>query len=518
MAPASRDPGLWAILALALVLRLVLVLRPLGWLDDAVLPDDAWLSLTIARNLARGLGPWYGLAPTNGFQPLYVLLASAGYALAPHAAELPIRLALGWLMLADLGTIVLLYRAARALGAGAGAARVAALLWAVSPYAIESSVNGLETSLAVMLALAAFVFHLERFATRPAAEWRTRDALRLGLRVGLAGFARIDALLAAPALALAALPSLARERIPAGRWMRLGGAAAAGVALVTAPWLGWFATATGRVLPVSGAAVRHLALSSVDHAPTLANLYLPMARRALDALVRKDGALAALALLLLVALAARGRLREPWQRLRPLAALAGFCAILIVAYAGFVFGPWYFVRYFVPVALLLTLVSALWLDVLVAGMSAGARRGTVVAAVALALAVILAHPTVRRLASPHARAAGYGRVGRWAAAHVPPGTVVGGSQTGGLGYFADSLVVVNLDGVVNAAALDAMTRRDLAGYMRGVRVRWLIWQDDIEFIGRESHDLRAEELQRVDTIPGVSTGHVGWSVWRFGAR
>jgi hypothetical protein len=180
-----------------------------------------------------------------------------------------------------------------------------------------------------------------------------------------------------------------------------------------------------------------------------------------------------------------------------------------------VFGPWYFARYFVPVALPLTLAPALWLDTLRARLAGPARRAATAIAVLLVLGGSIAHPAARRLASAHPPHAGYARIGAWAAAHLPPGTIVGGTQTGGLGYVADSLVVVNLDGVVNAAALDAMERRDLAGYMARARVRWLIWQDDIALIARESRSLRPGALRRAGTIAGVSTGHVGWTVWRF---
>ena len=47
------------------------------------------------------------------------------------------------------------------------------------------------------------------------------------------------------------------------------------------------------------------------------------------------------------------------------------------------------------------------------------------------------------------RNSGYMNIGLWARDRFPPGTVIGSSQTGALGYFADRLKVINLDGVVN---------------------------------------------------------------------
>ena len=57
------------LLALNLLLRCSVALRPLEYIDGLTIPDDAYLSLTIAKNIAAGLGPLYGLEHTNGFQP-----------------------------------------------------------------------------------------------------------------------------------------------------------------------------------------------------------------------------------------------------------------------------------------------------------------------------------------------------------------------------------------------------------------------------------------------------------------
>ena len=67
--PATDSSSFWrySLLATGLVYRLVVALRPLKWLDGVAIPDDTYLSFTIARNLARGLGPLFGTELTNGF-------------------------------------------------------------------------------------------------------------------------------------------------------------------------------------------------------------------------------------------------------------------------------------------------------------------------------------------------------------------------------------------------------------------------------------------------------------------
>ena len=64
--------------ALIAVARLFWLWR--GWLDgEPALADDAFYYFQIARHVAQGLGPTFdGLAPTNGFHPLYLLILSGG--------------------------------------------------------------------------------------------------------------------------------------------------------------------------------------------------------------------------------------------------------------------------------------------------------------------------------------------------------------------------------------------------------------------------------------------------------
>jgi hypothetical protein len=61
-------------LLINLAFRLYIAFQPIEFIDSKFLPDDAYLSLTIAKNIAEGLGPSYSGEYTNGFQPLYVFI------------------------------------------------------------------------------------------------------------------------------------------------------------------------------------------------------------------------------------------------------------------------------------------------------------------------------------------------------------------------------------------------------------------------------------------------------------
>jgi len=71
------------IIGIALLLRLLLFIEPLGLLDGKFLADDSYIALTIAKQIALGHGPRFGNYLTNGFQPLYVWLMAIAFYLQP---------------------------------------------------------------------------------------------------------------------------------------------------------------------------------------------------------------------------------------------------------------------------------------------------------------------------------------------------------------------------------------------------------------------------------------------------
>ena len=190
--------------------------------------------------------------------------------------------------------------------------------------------------------------------------------------------------------------------------------------------------------------------------------------------------------------------------------------LLFAAYAGVVFGPWHFARYLFPLTLAVLLLFATLADLWLGALAGRARTAF---GLALALAVILgsvAQPAFQRLIAPRFGGTwGYRRIGLWARDHFPPGAVIGGSQTGALGYFADRLTVVNLDGVVNRDCYDAMRAGRMLDYVRRAGVRDLVWQDDIELLARESPRMRPTAVTRIGRVPGFETWGASWYLYRL---
>src|SRR5262245_1467204 len=154
----------WALVLLAGATRLVVALADhRSLIANDVYPDDAFYYLRIAANTVAGRGLTFdGLAPTNGFQPLYFLLSLPIVALGHGSLVFPIHASGVLLAVWAAGTAAVL-RALLLRLAGPGVALFGLLLWALCPYFILMSVNGLETGPAMFFTLLVPLLYLSWF-------------------------------------------------------------------------------------------------------------------------------------------------------------------------------------------------------------------------------------------------------------------------------------------------------------------------------------------------------------------
>ena len=491
----AGSDGLRGLLALVLAgtaLRLALVWA--GWCDNRVVADDAFYYFTIARHLAAGHGVTFdGLAPTNGFHPLWLLLLTPLFAATDAlraGSWTAIHLALSLCAWLDVVSGVLLWRLLRALGCARGA-HWAAAAWFLSPFTVLLTLRGMESALTVTL-FALWLVLVARALQAPghagaepveaAASVPGAGAGALvGFATGLAFLARTDN---GPFLGLA-LAVVALAAVPRGRggWRRaLGFLAAAGgtAALVALPWFLWNLAALGTPWQVSGAA--KLANPQIfGHVPrdpgnTLrflaALVWVPAYFAAGESMKHRTAFLAVatvewavLAALLPFLLGALWRPRVAATR----ALVAGLTAYLLVhavAYALVLrtYVVWYAT---VPTFILIVLFAGLAGERLVGRLP---PRGRATLAVA---ALLLAGGTFAQ----YFRAAGVRPRGEEIVvrpiltriARLAPGTrTVGVFNAGAAGYFAPEIgpfTVVNLDGLVNNPAVAAWRRGAYLEYL-----------------------------------------------------
>ena len=210
----GRDPiRAWPRLVSAalVVLGFVVRLLPLVQGRDLLVrqpTEDGYLMLTVARNMAIGLGMTTaaGTIPTNGVQPLATGIYAVGFVFAGGDKTAGVAWAMAFSILIAGLSLWAVYRLGCALFAGRPNGReiaaLAAAAWFASPIIVEHSANALETGLYFLttaLAMRYFVVH----ASDPDADLPWSRATTLGLLLGAAFWSRNDAVFLAGAIALA---------------------------------------------------------------------------------------------------------------------------------------------------------------------------------------------------------------------------------------------------------------------------------------------------------------------------
>lgn len=499
--------------------------------------DDSFYCFEIARNIATGVGSTFdGEHPTNGYQPLYVMSLVPLYWMWGGHVSGPIYTALVLAVIFNVLTGWILFRIVRRY-ASTLAAIFALVLWLFGPTIVRQSVNGLETSLAMLLIAATLEYYLSVYRTHEVP--RPREIVTLGVLLGLAILARVDAVLFAAALAFDMLR----------RWRSAAPHRLLPVALVTAvvllPWCVASVRTAGTVLPESGHATRFLSAayaphdhpelkgSTYDEAPGLFLLgnvvrsflqlgtspVVQIYTRGLEKVTRPLeietpsrlyglSAILALVALAFVVAARRWRFDRPWVHAH-LGFLIVYSGLLIAVYSLYVYGMIFYSRYYYPIFFLSIMLGAFAFDLLM-GLVRPARRvlvgGTLIALYGLALAYMC--PS--RVMNGNYR---FLRVVDWMAKHTPPHATVGVFNCGAIAYFSDRHVV-NLDGKVNAVALDALRQGRLAEFIDSEGIDYVIdhqWILDHFLLDRDSTaPVRFERVDAGERALGVP----GWRAYR----
>jgi hypothetical protein len=515
----NRCRGRWILLAILAgnyILRVLIAIRPLKYIDGLTIPDDAYLSLTLARNIAKGLGPLYGQYYTNGFQPLYVFLMTPVYWLFPNDLITPVHIALFVLIAFDTATLYLLYRLAQNEYRSNIAPMIIAIAWIFNPYSIRIANNGLETSISAFFILASYILFVR---LREKSDDSIKSLLFFGIILGLSLLSRIDNII----LALVLIAGLSWSwwkacHSPIAISKNLGLVLGFTI-LICLPWITYQLYYIGDLVPISGQAVRYMSLSNINHAPTLANFYLVSLKEAVLAIKSLCLAPLILIVVLLGAVLLMKRtlnLSSIFDRLKKHNPLLIFSLLLFVAYTFFLFQAGLTNRYFYPLTLIVLLYMMTLIDLFNQRLCGRMRLLFNIVVVTFLVGSTIIRPSVRALYfSNETQRVGYMNLGLWAKDNFPDRTVVGCSQTGALGYFAPNLRVVNLDGKVSSACYKSLVAKRNIEYIRSEKIEYVIgWKDNIDFIRRESINFKPDDLILIGPIKGFTSWWTEWYLYK----
>ncbi len=481
--------------------------------------DDAFYYFAIARNVLQGKGVTFdGFGPTNGFQPLWMMLMLPIFALEPFGLLVPFRVLIAVVGVIHGLTGWVLYRSARnflspwvALGLAASWSLGAGPWTFVAKGAMETPLNAL--SLAVLWATVVDM-HQRGSYTHPSSLWR------FGWALAFAFLARLDNVFYAAAFGLWWLYQVGRIQIlhdsTKPRWRRIVPTLRLLIPVLTpglvlgGGYLLWNAWYVGSLIPVS-ARVKHWwgTLGATPYGvPFGGNWFWRGVKSLLDPRV-KEGPWG-YAMLPLTRLY-EGYIQPfliqfPWfeemYRIRRLMVGYGPLLAMVALVLGITRRLWlpYMRRGVLWPWILAALIHGLYYDYVNhmaqrywywAGQMMFAHVFAAVlveawiirnrtrwghlslthwgwgVAVLVAFLVPFAQKTWPRPSPYPAEQHLYLDYARWVEEHTEPGSIVGATGAGSLGYFVQGRQVVGLDGLVGPAEyVEALTQGRMVEYWR----------------------------------------------------
>ncbi len=517
----------WFLIALLFSTRLALALADYrSLISNNFYCDDAFYYLKIAENIAAGRGLTFdGVAPTNGFHPLYLLQLVPIFKWAGENRELPIHLSGIILTLWSTATGVLIFGLMRRLSS-VPAALGALALFAVSPYFIIHGVNGLETGVALFFFVALITAYV---AWIREGEGGTKQAVLFGVLGGMGVLARVDIVLLLAAVGADFVwRTIRRDSLLTRAYFTRTMAITTLTGLLI--WLPWGLISknlTGQFLPTSGKATKQIALNygwstlpAVWSGPVAADIFFdpddvppvffadvgtrlatvflfewpvlaplrinlpvtPFSDPGPSALSRAVQSSPRRALLLIVLPIGGGlafaliRKRRPVRGGGLLVIFGIYLALITLGYTFYAPAYWFFGRYLVPAVLLATLVMIRWSDAL---RRSGGIKGKFAWPAILAVWIgcqLVSWNSFAEVDWSDSPETGFLANWRQFEPLIDESARIGAFQAGIFSYFSGR-DVVNLDGKVNAGAQSALSRKRLHEYIRETGVSYIMdWE------------------------------------------
>jgi hypothetical protein len=495
-------------LVVCVLLAIVAFHTAVAWQDFSTLArngflyDDSFYAFQIARNLAEGAGMTFdGIHPTTGFQPLYVFILVPVYMLAGNHPALPVHIALSMLAIFTGMTAYILFRITRRY-VGFAASLSATLIWAFSPIVTRQTANGLETAVASFMIAASVYYYLSR--VRGVEDPPALRFLVLGLLLGLSVVSRIDGTFLALVMVLDYLYILRRRGVSQAFLLRVA-LVPAGVIILYGPWILFNLIESGSVIQDSGRATRFLSLAyaayfgygpeslafkgpdasfiwtHLEHAVSALKVIPPVqvffrSAERLDTMLGTGAVFRAIGNATgFILLAAAGFTILGWHRKRKhlkrreVDFLLFYSVVLMLSYSFYIFGAFFFLRYFYPIYLVASIYLAFFIqdgfDWLRERSVPVKRVAALSAAVYIMVFSVFSYSQAFRSHPVYP----YYDIAGWIDANTRDDDRIGVFQCGTIGYMCDRRVI-NLDGKVNRTAFFALESGHLSDYLKTEKI------------------------------------------------
>ncbi|MDP4219839.1 MAG: hypothetical protein Q8916_03405 [Bacteroidota bacterium] len=502
------------IVLFVVISRIVLMFRSEERIYTRPYLEDSFYLFNCAEHFANGEGfTCDGTQATNGVQPLVVIFYAPLFLVAGANKLLALKLAFILIALFDVISTLLAARLVRLLqkkpdiegSPWFSPPIVAAVLWACLYPIFVHTGSGLETGLYSTMLLASLCYYSNLSRLRDAGQRISLFQWMLcGLILGFTVLARIDSVFLVIAIACYEIYRLRAKGILSGMVISI-------VAfIVSSPWWIYNYRVFGSIMPQSGVSeslepgllaenLRRGAIVIGD----IFTVFFFLPNYELPAWFHFFWFAALTAIVVLVA--KRSGAREYLQTTYSLSSLTPyyfFCAAIVIYYIFFFSAPHFLPRYFQPFRIVWLVLFACITPKFISSLRDFQVRSK---------RAVLAFIWVFALCAFGFSASRYGyyfliekssdfyRTGKYALEHSDK--KIGMEQSGTAGFIASN--VVNLDGKVNFAALQAIQKGDIGGYVQSAKLDYIAdWREFSERIVESAakHGARFQEIDSIGRI------------------
>jgi hypothetical protein len=499
---------LWILIAITVVTRLALALRPEAKLASRTYIEDSYYAFNTAYHIAEGHGITAdGIHPTNGVQPLIVFLYVPFFAITHGDKWLAIRLIFILITLIEIASIIVVARLLRRLSCFEEEEVpwwqkpwiMGAAMWTFLYPLLWHHANGLETGLYALMILGSMHYYAGIRVKQQ--EDKLTSWVILGALLGITVLARIDAVFLVGGIGLTELIRRKAKSIPQ---MIVMGVVAF---IVSSPWWLYNYTQFGSFMPISGQSQSHASVT-VDNllrsAAVLGDIFStfiyvpyytipPLILTCYMVFIASVAWRMAARIKLWVFLPERSRI----ETLMPLLIMS---VCIMIYYIFFFSAPHFLPRYFHPVRILWVLSFCLSLPIIGKSIEASYReQRKMFYAFAIPAALIIVgfnanryfyNFTVTRYSELY-------EAGKWAAER--PDKRIGMYQSGTATFIAPN--VTNLDGKVNPEAMTAINTTGIGPFLAKQRFDYIA---DVSSIIEEMVDSARKYGANYNLVDSVS--------------
>lgn len=440
--------------------------------------EDGYYMLTIARNIAMGLGMSVsdGTIPTNGTQPFMTFIFSIIYLITSGDKIQSLRFILLLQFIISVCGAVLIYKFGKNLFQNNEykykVGFVSSALWYASTISIANTMNGLETGLyavAIFFVLYLFVFRFKKNTYR--------DYIFPGIILGILFLIRNDAVFFILAICSVVFFKYNKDESVYKKFVNIFIIIISSI-IIGLPWLLYNKIYFGSFTPISGIAQMNEGgfAGNLIYLPGILTEYLLVMIPIPNRLEMNPIVIFICSVFIVSVIYLILRHYKNLERAQKtiLLIMSVFIAELCIFYGVFFGASWFLQRYLFPVSAIMTLVSV---SILFKASEKYNSKRKIKEWLFLSFSLIIilifiVHGFAQLKKNP------YFKYTNWVVNNVDKNVWVGALQSGTLGYFHDK--TINLDGKVNPEAFKARMEKRLGEYAEEKKIKYIV--DWISFL------------------------------------